>query len=470
LSDPAVSGGVAEPGPRDSEHRAEDASHRAVGAHSWRPGTAAASAPPAAGVRIVLDVRPLQDPDRAPTTAAYLGALLTALDGDPRPGESFSFLLASDIDDPTLRYTNLEVVGRRMLPPTRILRSGALTVDPILMRGASLGAGWRAERAGAGGSVYVAAAGALPLASRIPVAATLLDLAPWEMPKAFQRGRAARFGQRLRAQLLREAAAVLVGSEATARAARRLLRIRPDRLHVVRLAPRPAFVASAGDAAALPGSGPGAAAGPGAGARQERERLGLGSRYFVYAGRYDARQDLPTLLSALASLATAGRPGGLDEQVPWPPRICLVAATPDDREALSRAARRVGVDDLLAYAPRLPESRLAALVAGSRALVLPVHSEAAGLAALEALATGVPIVASAVGCLPELVGSAGILVDPGDPARLATALATAWADDAVHARLAQAARERCITPRPWSEVADEHRAIWAAVARSGPFL
>ncbi len=36
---------------------------------------------PAPGVRVVLDVRPLQDPDRAPVTAAYLDALLTAYDG-----------------------------------------------------------------------------------------------------------------------------------------------------------------------------------------------------------------------------------------------------------------------------------------------------------------------------------------------------------------------------------------------------
>jgi glycosyltransferase involved in cell wall biosynthesis len=430
------------------------------------------------GVRVVLDARPLQDPDRAPTTAAYLDALLTALDAAPRPGESFSFLLASDVDDPTRRFERLEVVGRRMLPPTRALRSGALTVDPFLMRGASLGAGWRAERSGAGGAVYVAAAGALPLASAIPVVATLLDLAPWEMPAAFQRGRAVRFGQRLRAQLLREAAAVIVGSEATARTARRLLRIRPDRLHVVRLAPRPAFhpgsadlvESVAGAGGALPAGSSSSVAGPGAAARREVARLGLGSRYFVYAGRYDARQDLPTLLSALASLATSGRPPSLAADVPWPPRVCLVGATADDRDALSRAARRDGVDDLLAYAPGLPPARLAALVAGARAMVLPARSEAAGLAALEAIATGVPVVASATGCLPELVGSAGILVEPGDAARLATALATAWCDDGMHARLVDAARERAGRPRTWAEVASETREVWAGVARTAPFL
>jgi hypothetical protein len=97
---------------------------------------------------VVLDARPLQEPDRAPLTAAYLGGLLEAFDAEPLEGESFALLLQSDLDDPTARFTGLSVVGRRLLPPTRLLRSGALTVDPFLLTGASIGAAWptRAQR------------------------------------------------------------------------------------------------------------------------------------------------------------------------------------------------------------------------------------------------------------------------------------------------------------------------------------
>ena len=59
---------------------------------------------PAGGVRVVLDARPLQEPDRAPLTAAYLDALLGAYDADPLAGESFALLLRSDLDDPTARF------------------------------------------------------------------------------------------------------------------------------------------------------------------------------------------------------------------------------------------------------------------------------------------------------------------------------------------------------------------------------
>jgi glycosyltransferase involved in cell wall biosynthesis len=96
--------------------------------------------------------------------------------------------------------------------------------------------------------------------------------------------------------------------------------------------------------------------------------------------------------------------------------------------------------------------------------VLPVVSDAAGLAATEALACGRPVIASAVGALPEVVGPAGILVEPRDASRLAVALSTAWADDRVHDRLVEAARDRVSTAqRTWADVARETRAVYAAV-------
>ena len=404
------------------------------------------------GLRVVLDVRPLQTPERAPLTATYLDALLRAFDAEPIAGESFALFLRSDLDDPTGRYEHLEVVGRRLVPPTRLLRSAAMTIDPFLLRGATLGAAWRADRSGAAGAVYHAVGGgSLPIAPDLPVVVTLLDLAPWEMPGSFQQSLAGRFGQRLRAQQLREASAVIVGSEAAARAARRYLHIHDDRLRIVPLAPRPAFM----------GASPRR---PRPATIELRDKLGLAERYLVFSGRYDARQDLDTLLKALAMLAAAGRPPDLDAAVPWPPRVLLVGASPDDRASLARAASREGIGESLAYAPALASEALAGLVRGARAAILPVLSEASGLPIIEAIACGTPVVASAVGPLPELVGPAGLLVEPRDPDRLAVALATIWADDGVHHRIALAARARAKAgKRTWADVARDTRAVYAQV-------
>ncbi|MEO5884477.1 MAG: glycosyltransferase, partial [Candidatus Limnocylindrales bacterium] len=197
-------------------------------------------------------------------------------------------------------------------------------------------------------------------------------------------------------------------------------------------------------------------------------RLGLGARYLVYPGRFDARQDLGTLLRALAALAAAGRPDDLPDGVAWPPRVLLVGASPDDRASLARAATRQGVGESLAYAPTLPETRLAALFRGARAVLLPALSDTAGLTAVEAIASGIPLVASAVGALPELIGPAGLLVPPRDVERLAVALRTVWADDQLHGRIAAAARERAVTDqRTWAEVAESTRRVYADVGTSG---
>jgi glycosyltransferase involved in cell wall biosynthesis len=431
----------------------------ALGGIGSRGPVTAAPSPP--GVRVVLDARPLQEPGRAPLTAAYLEGLLGAFNAAPLAGESFALLLRADLDDPTAAFDRLDVIGRRLLPPVHLLRSAALTIDPIVVAGASVGAAWRATTQGAAGAVQHTVGASVPLVAGVPVVVTLLDLAPWELPGSYQRGPTARFGHRLRARLLQDAAAVIVGTEAVATTARRLLRLRRSRVHVVPFAPRPAFSFWA-QPEGQPHRGPDR---PGADGRAERERLGLPERYLVYSGRYDARQDLSTLLRALDLLAARGRPDDLPESVPWPPRVLLVGASPDDRASLARAATRVDVGEALAYAPRLPDDRLAALVRGARAAILPSVSDAMGLPAIEAIACGTPVVATAVGALPEIVGAAGILVEPRNPERLASALAAAWADDRVYERLRAAALDRAeAARRTWADVAAETRRIYAEVA------
>ena len=409
-------------------------------------------APTIPGVRVVLDARPLQTPDRAPMAAAYIEGLLAAYDADPIVGESFAFFLRSDLPDPTTRYHNLDVVGRRLLPPTRILRSAGMTVDPFLLRGASLGVAWRADRAGAAGAVYhVIGGGPLPIAPGLPVVATLLDLAPWEMPGTFQQSLAARFGHRLRAQLLREAGTVVVGTQAVGHAARQLLHVGREHIRVVPLAARAGFGGRSSKRSESAAS-------------HLRARLGIDDRFLIFTGRFDARLDHGAFLGALASLAARPRPGGLEPGIAWPPQVLLAGTSPDDRAAIARAALRHGVGESLVYAPALSTEALAGLVRSARAAILPVLSEAAGLPVVEALASGTPVVASAVGALPELVGRAGLLVEPRDPERLATAIATIWADDTVHDRIAAAARETAKgRRRTWSDVASETRAIYAEV-------
>ncbi|MGH3394700.1 MAG: glycosyltransferase family 4 protein, partial [Streptosporangiaceae bacterium] len=98
---------------------------------------------------------------------------------------------------------------------------------------------------------------------------------------------------------------------------------------------------------------------------------------------------------------------------------------------------------------------------GSRAwrdrLVAPSRSETYGMTVTEALAHGLPVIAAAVGGLPEALGTStdgtrpGQLIPPGDPAALATAL-RGWLGDEHHRRrLRAAARQRRSTLRGWEQ-------------------
>ena len=314
---------------------------------------------------------------------------------------------------------------------------GALTIDPFLLRGASLGAAWRADRGGAAGAVYHAVGGGpLPIASRLPIVVTLLDLAPWEFPARSSGRSAARFGQRLRAP-------------ADPR------RGGGDRRHRGgghRGAPRCSTSGVTGSGSCrwrrAPGRSrrrrtPDATAGRSPTAARERERLGLPERYLVYSGRFDARHDVATLLRALRP--GRGRPPGrlAATDVRGRRASSSSARRPTIGPPLARAAAASGVGEPLAYAPALGRERLAGLVRGARAAILPVLSDAAGPAALEAIASGTPVVASAVGALPEVVGAAGLLVEPRDPSAWRARFdARSGRTTRVHAGVAAAARGR----------------------------
>lgn len=402
------------------------------------------------GTRVVIDLRPLQEPERTPITAAYLDRLLRAFAADPLPGESFVALLRSLRPDPAdgLEALGLPVAGRRRLPPTsRVFRSAGLTLDAFLLRGAEVGASGGAAASGASGAVFHTAGGAVPLGSRLPVVATLLDLAPWELPAVYARSSAARFGHRLRARVLRDARRVIVCSEASGLSARRLLHVPAERVAVVPLAADEAFSPAASEqteVAAL------------------RARLALPQRYLVFCGRYDARKDLATLFVALAALRSEQCSGA-----GWPPHLVLARspeARGDEEPGLLRAVERHGLGDLVYMTPPLAVEELATLEAGARGFVFPARSEGTGLRVTEALACGTPVIGSRVGPLPEIVGPAGIIVEPADPGRLAAAVRALW-DGAIRDQVVRAARRRARGPRrTWADVARETRQVYAAAA------
>lgn len=161
---------------------------------------------------------------------------------------------------------------------------------------------------------------------------------------------------------------------------------------------------------------------PGVTVAEVRAGLGARDRPLVLAvGRLHPQKGFAVLVRAAALLATGSRP------VP----LVVIAGEGPEREDLTAQITALGAPvRLLGH-----RTDIADLLAAADLVVLPSRWEARALAAQEALRAGRPLVATAVGGLPELLGDAAVLVPPEDPTALAAALAGLLAEPAAAAAL-----------------------------------
>jgi glycosyltransferase involved in cell wall biosynthesis len=142
-------------------------------------------------------------------------------------------------------------------------------------------------------------------------------------------------------------------------------------------------------------------------------------------------------------------------------RIALVGRG-EEETALRDLVRTKGLDGTVRFAGFLPDPGPA--LDAADVVVLPSRWEGFGLAALEAMAAGRPVVASNAGGLPEVLGAAGALVPPGDAKALAAALERALAPEAVAAvrsgAAGEALRRRVREEFPLERAAEEHESLY----------
>ena len=177
-------------------------------------------------------------------------------------------------------------------------------------------------------------------------------------------------------------------------------------------------------------------------------------RYWVFSGRLSPEKNVSGLLHAVAA-----RPGGA--------RL-VIAGAGALREALEQEARELGVAHRVHFAGFQKDIR--ALYAGALGLVLPSLREGLPNAVLEALSAGLPVVATRVGGVPEVVrdGETGLLVEPGDVDALAAAMGRVESDPAWAARLARQGREHLRRHFGFESQRQHWDAALAEVVRGGP--
>ncbi len=158
-----------------------------------------------------------------------------------------------------------------------------------------------------------------------------------------------------------------------------------------------------------------------------RGRFGLDQPYVLWTGTIEPRKNLPALVSAFRRLDR-------DD-------VLLVLAGPAGWN--ENAARLLaGIEDRVRVPGFVPGDDLAALYAGAAVFCYPSLVEGFGLPVLEAMAHGTPVVTSAGTATEEVVGAAGLVVDPDSVTAIADALARVLDDPAEASRLGVAGKER----------------------------
>jgi glycosyltransferase involved in cell wall biosynthesis len=157
------------------------------------------------------------------------------------------------------------------------------------------------------------------------------------------------------------------------------------------------------------------------------------SGYLLFVGRLRIRKGVEVLLEALRDL-----------RLRVPSAALRIAGDGEHRGRLERRTAELGLGDAVTFFGTCGAGRVRRLLAGAAALVVPSTYEGMPLVVLEAMEAGVPVVASAVSGIPEVVvdGETGWLVPPEDPEALADALGEVLTDPEEARRRGQAGRLR----------------------------
>jgi D-inositol-3-phosphate glycosyltransferase len=188
-------------------------------------------------------------------------------------------------------------------------------------------------------------------------------------------------------------------------------------------------------------------------ARQALSPDGLPTLLFV--GRLDAIKDLDLLLASVAAMRS-------------PVRLYLIGGNPDgdpEVERLHGVAANLGIAERVVFPGAVPQRELPRYYRAAAAVVVTSRYESFGLVAAEALASGTPVVASAVGGLPSIVrdGENGLLVRWRRPEEFAARLDRLLSDDELRTRLCQRARPS-VERFSWSRIGDEVRALYGELS------
>ncbi len=170
----------------------------------------------------------------------------------------------------------------------------------------------------------------------------------------------------------------------------------------------------------------------------------------LFLGRLRAKKGVFDLVRAMPAIVAAV------------PSAVVCIAGDEDVSGVRRLAAELGVDHAVETPGWIDGPAKTAALAAADVLVMPSHFEALPICVLEAMAAGLPVVASRVGGIPFALdhGNAGVLVEPSEPQALARELIALLGDESRRRRMAERGRERAATIFSMTRVEADLAQIW----------
>jgi glycosyltransferase involved in cell wall biosynthesis len=161
------------------------------------------------------------------------------------------------------------------------------------------------------------------------------------------------------------------------------------------------------------------------------EALKVRRPYILFVGILKRHKNVQGLLRAFSLVPC-------DKRRPF--QLVIVGKKDSFYSSLMDLARKLSLDEQVVFTGAVTTDDLRALYTGATLLVLPSLNEGFGYPVLEAMAFGVPVVVSNTSSLPEVAGSAGLLVDPRDPQSIANGIEMVLSDDYLRKSLSERGR------------------------------
>lgn len=359
---------------------------------------------------------------RAAGTNQYVAALLGALRGIEPPEEIWAYLSAVHIPvdlQPSERFVLRRSRWPTWRPAVRVLWEQS--VWPALLRRDGI-------------DVAHGVANVLPIAWSGPSVVTIHDLSFLLEPGTFPRSNRAYLAWMV-ALATRRADRIIAVSESTRRDVIRLLGAPPEKVE---------RVYEAADARYQP--------------RQENELAAfrqahrLEAPFILFLGTVEPRKNVVRLIDAYAELRRRGCTN-------WP--LVIAGGVRPGNEGVRGHAIAAGLGDVVRFVGFIPEMEKPLWYNCACLFVYPSLYEGFGIPVLEALACGTPVVASDRSSIPEVVGEAGVLVDPTEVLSIAEGMQRVLEDSRLRERLRSAGPPQA-SKFNWRRAAEETLGVYRA--------